>query len=37
MGDVDIVYADTGANTIWVNDGTGTFTDSGQSLGDGDE
>jgi len=32
-GDLDVFVANKGANTIWVNDGTGQFVDSGQSLG----
>ncbi len=32
-GDLDITYATKGANTVWTNDGTGTFTDLGQTLG----
>ncbi len=32
-GDLDIFLARTGANQVWLNDGSGAFTDSGQSLG----
>lgn len=32
-GDVDIVTLQTGGTQVWRNDGTGTFTDTGQSLG----
>ncbi len=33
-GDLDVVFANyDSANSIWFNDGTGTFTDSGQNLG----
>ncbi len=32
-GDLDAFVANKGANRVWLNDGTGTFTDSGQSLG----
>ena len=31
-GDLDAMIANSGANTVWTNDGTGTFTDSGQRL-----
>ncbi|MCH7753409.1 MAG: VCBS repeat-containing protein, partial [Planctomycetes bacterium] len=31
-GDLDAFFA-TSANPVWINDGAGTFTDSGQSLG----
>ena len=32
-GDPDVVIGNIGANTVWLNDGTGNFSDSGQSLG----
>ena len=32
-GDLDAFEAASGPNRIWLNDGTGTFSDSGQSLG----
>lgn len=32
----DIVFANTGANTVWLNDGEGTFSDSLQRLGTSD-
>lgn len=33
-GSMDLVSANDGqGNTVWTNDGSGTFTDSGQSLG----
>jgi len=41
-GDLDAFFATNGgflssdANTVWVNNGSGTFTNSGQSLGSGD-
>jgi len=35
LGDLDAFVADYGeANRVWENDGTGTFTDSGQELGE---
>jgi len=36
-GDLDAFVANSGGskpNTVWLNDGSGTFTDSGQTLGD---
>ena len=34
-GDLDAFVANSNqANRVWLNDGSGTFTDSGQSLGD---
>ena len=37
-GDLDLVFANDAAepNTVWLNDGTGAFTDSGQALGSSD-
>jgi hypothetical protein len=33
-GDLDLFVANDGqGNTVWLNDGSGTFTDSGLSLG----
>src|SRR5690606_32068898 len=32
-GDLDIVEGVDGINRIWLNNGTGTFTDSAQTLG----
>jgi hypothetical protein len=33
-GDLDVFVANNGqANRVWVNDGSGGFSDSGQSLG----
>ena len=34
-GDLDVAFANRGseANTVWLNDGSGTFTDTGQTLG----
>jgi hypothetical protein len=36
-GDLDLVEGNSGgagfANTVWVNDGTGIFSDTGQALG----
>ena len=32
-GDLDAFVANNGPNTVWRNDGNGTFTNSGQSLG----
>ena len=33
-GDLDLVFADDDdGDTVWLNDGAGTFTDTGQSLG----
>ena len=35
-GDIDaFVGRDGGADSVWLNDGSGSFTDSGQSLGSG--
>jgi hypothetical protein len=34
-GDLDAFVANNGANTVWFNDGTGSFTDTGQTLGNG--
>lgn len=31
-GDLDAFIGNYGANTVWLNDGSGTFTDSGQQL-----
>ena len=31
-GDLDVATAEYGANRVWINDGTGTLTDSGQEL-----
>ena len=33
-GDLDAFTANSGANRVWINDGAGVFTDSGQGLGD---
>ena len=33
-GDLDLFLANLGPNRVYLNDGSGTFTDSGQSLGD---
>ena len=36
-GDLDAFVANLDeANRVWLNDGSGNFTDSGQSLGDSD-
>ena len=37
-GDLDAIVAnwDNNPNAIWINDGTGSFTDSGQTLGNSD-
>jgi len=35
-GDLDLVTAVVGANRVWLNDGAGAFTDSGQALGAND-
>ena len=39
-GDLDAMVANSdihwAPNTVWMNDGSGTFTDSGQALGQGD-
>ncbi len=32
-GDLDAFVANLGANRVWLNQGSGTFTDSGQALG----
>ncbi|MCP4106500.1 MAG: hypothetical protein GY749_13365 [Desulfobacteraceae bacterium] len=32
-GDLDVFLANNGANKVWFNNGSGIFTDSGQSLG----
>ena len=32
-GDLDVVFARNGANRVFLNDGSGTLTDSGQELG----
>ena len=32
-GDLDAFVANMGVNKVWLNDGAGTFSDSGQSLG----
>ena len=32
-GDLDVFVGNNGANTVWLNDGSGTFTDTGQTLG----
>ena len=32
-GDVDAFVATTGANELWLNDGSGHFSSSGQALG----
>jgi hypothetical protein len=32
-GDLDAFIANEGANKVWLNDGTGNFTNSGQRLG----
>ncbi len=32
-GDLDAFVANVGANRVWLNQGNGTFIDSGQSLG----
>ncbi len=31
--DLDVIVSGDSTNRVWTNDGTGTFTDSGQSLG----
>jgi len=35
-GDLDAFVGNSQANRVWINDGSGTFQDSGQSLGDAD-
>ena len=35
-GDLDLVTGNTRANRVWLNDGSGAFTDSGQALGAAD-
>jgi len=35
-GDLDLVEGNIGANRVWLNDGSGAFTDSGQALGAAD-
>ncbi|NIS73975.1 MAG: VCBS repeat-containing protein, partial [Deltaproteobacteria bacterium] len=36
-GDIDIMEGNSvQPNRVWLNDGTGTFTDSGQGLGSSD-
>ena len=35
-GDLDAMFANSGPNTVWTNDGTGNFTNSGQELGNSD-
>ncbi|NIS75166.1 MAG: VCBS repeat-containing protein, partial [Deltaproteobacteria bacterium] len=36
-GDLDIIEGNSGQpNRVWLNDGTGTFADSGQLLGSSD-
>ena len=35
-GDLDAFVGNSAANTVWLNNGSGTFTDSGQTLGDAD-
>lgn len=35
-GDLDVAVAATGFNTVWMNDGAGNLTDSGQTLGASD-
>ena len=32
-GDRDAMVANDAANVVWLNNGSGTFTDSGQTLG----
>ena len=32
-GDLDAFVANGGPNTVWLNDGSGSFTNSGQLLG----
>jgi hypothetical protein len=32
--DIDAFVANQGANTVWINDGTGRFTDTNQNLGE---
>lgn len=34
-GDLDAIVANDGVNRVFMNDGLGTYTDSGQSLGAG--
>ena len=33
MANLDAFVANGGPNKLWLNDGTGVFTDSGQALG----
>ena len=35
-GSLDAFVTNNGANTLWWNDGAGTFTDSGLAVGTGD-
>lgn len=35
-GDLDVAVGSWGPNTVWLNDGNGNLTNSGQSLGDSD-
>ena len=32
-GDLDLVVGNEGPNTVWLNNGSGSFSDSGQALG----
>jgi hypothetical protein len=36
-GDLDAFFSTNGPNEVWLNDGKGTFSDSGQRLGDSAE
>ncbi|MFP6663848.1 MAG: FG-GAP-like repeat-containing protein, partial [Deltaproteobacteria bacterium] len=35
-GDLDVWVANNGYNRVWLNDGLGVYTDSGQALGSSD-